>query len=247
VIVASIVLFNKYPFLSITAVASTIQSMDGGAWVRLVLPLFVIGFVTTLFATLSVSGVISADGERIYLVFVYAILGIACAFLSYWRNAVVLSRVSFLIFALLDITCAIAAPCVSWAFHDYAHYLNRVIYFMFLEIALLGSLALFWHHATGIFGSAYLEQAGVDAAQESFLYVVWSVIVGFIVVWFIPLKSSYDRSVIFNAAVVNTVGWWFFGGLLAAGFGILIAVKGGTSRATPGVGSSKDTSYEQVT
>jgi hypothetical protein len=222
--------------------------MDGGALLRLVLPLCLLGFATTLFATLSISGVISADGTRIYLVFVYALLAIACAFLSYWRNAVVMSRVSFLVFAALDLTCAIAAPCVSWQFHDYANYVNRAVYFMFLEIALLGSVALFWHYATGLFASAYLEQAGIDAAQESFLYVVWSLIVGFAVAWFIPLKASYDRSVLFNAAVVNTVGWWFFGGLLAAAFGLLMVVKGGGGgRAAASLGSAKDSSYEQVT
>jgi hypothetical protein len=190
------------------------------------LPLCILGFVTTLFATLSISGVLGSDGDRIYLCILYILLGIAAAFLSWFRNAVVLSRVTFLILAFLDITSGIAAPSVSWAFQDTANYANRVAYFMFLEIALLGSIAVFWRYVTGLIAGGVIEQSGLDGPQESFLYFIWALIVGFIVPWFVPLGESYDRSVVFKAAVVDTIGWWFFGGLLAAGFGVLIVVRG---------------------
>lgn len=207
----------------------------------------ILGFVTTSFATLSIAGVLSSDGTEIYLCVLYGLLGIACGFLSWWRNAVVLSRVTFLVFAFLDITSAIAAPSVSWSFQDNAAYVNRVAYFMFLEVALLGSVAIFWHYVTGICASQYLEGAGVDAAQESLLHAVWAVIVGFAVAWFIPLKDSYSRDEVFTAAVVDTIGWWFFGGILAGGLAVLVLVKGGS---TPVSGlQSKETAgaaYDQV-
>jgi hypothetical protein len=224
------------------------RSMEIGGILRLSLPLCLIGFVTTLFATLSIAGVLSADGTRIYLSVLYGVLGILSAFLSWWRNAVVLSRVTFLILAFLDIASAFAAPSVSWAFQDNANYVNRVTYFMFLEIALLGSVAVHWHFLTGLVGGPYVEQAGLEAPQESFLYFIWALIVGFVVPWFIPLKESYYRDVVFKAAVVDTLGWWFFGGLLAAGFGILILFQGGGGKPSPGIstGASKDSSYETV-
>jgi hypothetical protein len=123
-----------------------------------------------------------------------------------------------------------------------------VTYFLFLEFALLGTVALFWHYVTGFLASSFLEQAGVDASQETLLYVVWAIIVSFIVAWFIPLRESYDRDAVFKGAVVNTVGWWFFAALLSGGLVLFALVKG----STPGqgglstAGSAKDASYDQV-
>jgi hypothetical protein len=52
--------------------------------------------------------------------------------------------VTHLALAFADITCVIAAPNVSWQFHNDAHYLNRVAYFMFLLNGATGFVALFW-------------------------------------------------------------------------------------------------------
>jgi hypothetical protein len=221
--------------------------MNLGGLLRLGIPLCALGFVTTLFATLSISGVLSSDGTRYYLCVLYIALGLICAFLSYWRNAVVLSRATFLILAFLDIASGIAAPLTSWAFQDNANYANRVAYFMFLEIALLGSVTVFWHYLTGIVAAQFIESAGIDTAQESFLYFIWALIVGFIVPWFIPLKESYDRAAVFSAAVVDTVGWWLFGGLLAFGLAILILAKGGEGKPQPSsIETPGTTSYDRA-
>jgi hypothetical protein len=118
--------------------------METSSLLKVCLPLALLGFTTTLFGSLSVSGVLGSDNVRWYLLVLFTVLGILCAFFSWFHNASLLSRATHLTLAFIDITSAITAPNVSFQFHDDANYLNRVAYFMFLLIGAFGSVALFW-------------------------------------------------------------------------------------------------------
>jgi hypothetical protein len=200
--------------------------MDRSSLLRVCVPLAVLGFATTILATVSIAGVLNSDSVRYYLFFLYLVLGLATFFFAWFRNASPLSRVAHVLLGVVDIASAIAAPLTSFEFHDGANYLNRVAYFQFLGIGILGSVALFWPYATRIFGRDALADAGVEQPQEGFLYVVWALVIGLIVPWFIPLKESYYRDVLFKSAVVNTLGFWFLGAALAAGIGVGLIAKG---------------------
>jgi hypothetical protein len=146
--------------------------MDTGSLLRVSIPLVALGFLTGMTASLSVSGIINGDGTRYFLLVVYLLFAIACAFFALWQNPVALSRVTFLILAFLDLTSAIAVVCVSYGWHVRANYVNRALYFFFLLLALAGSIAAFWHCATRLIAPAVLEVQGLDKAEESFLYLV---------------------------------------------------------------------------
>jgi hypothetical protein len=82
-----------------------------------------------------------------------------------------------------------------------------------------------------LIADAVLTDAGVEKAPETLLYVIWAQVNGAIVPWIIPAKDSYYRDVLFEAAVVNTIGFWFIGGFLGAALGWLLAKKGTGGRA----------------
>jgi hypothetical protein len=195
--------------------------------------LTVLGLVTAMAGAMSVSGLLQTDGVRYFLCALYLVLGIALAFLSYWRNAVVMSRVTLMILAFLDIASGIASPLVEYEFFNDAGFLNRSIYCLFLLIAFLGSLAAFWHYLTGVIAAEYLEQAGIDAGQETFLYFIWALVVSFAECWFITLGEVYDRHDSFVSAVKNTCGFWFFGAIAAGLIGVLILRTGSGGASVP--------------
>jgi hypothetical protein len=209
-----------------------------------------LGFVTAMAGALSISGLLETDGVRLYLCVLYLILGITVAFLSCWRNAVVISRVTLMVLAFLDITSGIAAPIVEYEFFNDAGYLNRSIYCLFLLIAFLGSLAAFWHYVTRAFASEYLEQAAIDSGQETFLYFIWALVVSFVTCWFVTMDQVYDRHVYFVSAVKDTLGFWFFGAVLAGLLGVLIIQLGGGGASVPrkAIASidSKEPTYDTV-
>jgi hypothetical protein len=190
-----------------------------------------LGLVTAMTGALLVSGLLQTDDLRYFLCVVYLLLGISLAFLSYWRNAIVLSRVMLIILTFLDITSAITVPIVKYDFFDDAGFLNRSVYCLFLLIAFLGSLATFWHYVTGLLASDYLEQAGIDSAQQTFLYFVWALIVAFTECWFVTLDPVYNRHQYFLHAVRDTCGFWIFGAVAAGLLGVLILHLGGGDAA----------------
>jgi hypothetical protein len=122
------------------------------------------------------------------------------------------------------------------------------MYFQFLLLGLIGTLAVLWHHATAICASAHLDAAGVDAAQESFLYFVWACVTSFALCWFIPLASSGNRKAQFTRAVVNSIGLWFLGAVLAGLLGVGIVAKGPETVATKSVAETvfKEAPYDQM-
>jgi hypothetical protein len=200
---------------------------------KVCLSLAFLGFTTSLFASLSVSSVLRSDPPRFYLCALYSVLAILCGFFSWYRNASLLSRAAHMTLAFIDLTCAIASPIVSFDFQFDAHYLNRVAYFMVLLIGITGSVALFWPYLVGFVARDSLTEAGVSPPQEGFLYVIWALVVSVTVAWVIPLKESWSRKELFNTAVVNVIGFWFLGAVLAAGLGFLLMTKG-TGGTTPG-------------
>jgi hypothetical protein len=200
--------------------------MDRSSLLRVCVPLCVLGFATTVLATVSIAGVLRFDSVRYYLLALYLVLGAATLFFAWFRNASALSRAAHIALGLVDAACAVAAPLTPFAFHDGANYLSRVAYFQFLGLGILGSAALFWPYATRVLGRDALADAGAEPPQEGFLYVVWALVVGLVVPWFIPLKESYYREVLFQSAVVNTVGFWFFGAALAGALGVGLLAKG---------------------
>jgi hypothetical protein len=215
--------------------------------VRLVGPLALLGFLTSLIGTLLVAGTFrSTAGQYIFCIF-SLLLGILALFLSYWRQASPLGRTLYLGLGLINITVGIAAPLIGEAFHMDAAYVNRAAFYIFELIGFLGTLASLWHFVTGLIGAVFIEAAGIETAQETFLYVIWATLESVLLGFFIPLKESFSASIMFNAALVDCLGFWFLGALLAGGLCLLIVTKGASGVST-GVGTkgSQVTSYDTV-
>jgi hypothetical protein len=212
---------------------------------RLVGPLALLGFLTSLIGTLLVAGTFRSDaGKYVYCVFAL-LLGLLALFLCYWRQASPLGRTVYLALGLIDITVGIAAPLVGETFHMDSAYVNRAAFYIVELVGFLGSIASVWHFVTGFTGAVFLEAAGIDAAQQTLLYVIWAAIEATFLGFFIPLKDSFSASIMFNAALVDCVGFWFLGAILAGGLGLLIVLKGQSGVST-GINSSKLTTYDQV-
>jgi hypothetical protein len=213
---------------------------------RVVGPLALLGFLTSLIGTLFVAGTFRSTAGQYVFCIVSLLLGILALFLSYWRQASPLGRTIYLGLGIIDITVGIAVPCVGEAFHMDAAYVNRVAFYIFELIGFLGTVASLWHFVTAFTGAVFLEAAGIEAAQESFLYVIWATLESILLGFFMSLKESFSASIMFKAALVDCVGFWFLGAILAGALGMLIVTKGVSGVSTGVGGSSKLTTYDQV-
>jgi hypothetical protein len=206
--------------------------MDFLALILVAAPLAALGFLTSAIGSLLVSGSFRSTGGAIAICVVLVPLLILSVFVAYWRNPSVLSRVTYILLAVMDLVGAITSPLVPDSFYDDANYLNRTTYYMFLLIAVYGSLASHWHFVTQRFASVYLEAAGLDVPQETFLYLIWAIFEAFVLSWFVGLTESYSRVEMFRGAVVNSCGFWFFGAISAGGIGLLVLLKGSSGVST---------------
>jgi hypothetical protein len=206
-------------------------SMDLVCLFRYILPLAGLGLVTCGLSSLLVAGTFrSKAGAGVYCAFI-AIFALVSIFCAYWRNASPLSRMTFAVLGLLDLIAGIASPIIPWSFHYDACYLNRTTYYMFLMICIIASISAHWHFATRQVAAVYLDSAGVDVPHESFLYIIWSVVMAFTLSFFVGMTESYSRAVLFTGAIVNTCGFWFLGAILAGATGYLVVSRG--SSPTP--------------
>jgi hypothetical protein len=209
---------------------------------RFILPLAGLGFLTCALSSILVAGTFrSKAGAAVYCAFI-AIFALASIFCAYYRNASPLSRITFAVLGLLDLIAGIASPIIPWSFHYDACYLNRTTYYMFLLICLVASICQHWHFATRRLGAVYLDSAGVDIPHESFLYLIWAVMMGFTMSFFVGLTESYSRAILFSGAIANTCGFWFLGGILAGATGFLVVLRGSGGVVEP-VKPAGDTEY----
>jgi hypothetical protein len=218
-------------------------------YVKVAVVLFVLGTVTTAFGSLLLAGVFKSAGVR-FAVTVFGVLFAAISiFLALFKNDSQLNKTTLWFLAIVELVAAIATPVIPYNFHDDSGYLNRVVVYFIIEIALISGLASLWRFPTLLFSGELFEAAGVDKAQETLLYVLWGVLSAFLVSWLLPLKETYQRNVMFDWAVKYTVGFYFVSGLLAALLGIVILVKGGAgsgTSSTPVVASGGTSEYEKV-
>jgi cytochrome bd-type quinol oxidase subunit 2 len=219
-------------------------------YVKVGLILFALGTVTSAAGSLLLAGVFKDAAVR-FVVTVFAIvLAVAFALLALLKNDSQLNKINLWLLAVLEIVVAIATPLIPYKFHDDSAYLNRVVVYFIILVALISGLAALWRFPTLIFSGELFEAAGVDKAQETLLYVLWGVLISFIIAWFLPLKETYQRNVMFDYAVKNSVGFYFVGGLLSGLLGIIILVKGGagsSSTASLSVASGGPSDYDKVT
>jgi hypothetical protein len=203
--------------------------VDVGAIIKVAIPLFILGLVTSLAGSLLVSAILKASLYAIVTLIVELVFAAILIFLALWQNDSQLSKNTYWILAVVDIVGGITAPLVPYSFHDDSGYLNRVVVYFLILVGIIGSLAAFWRFLTGLFLSDIFEGAGIDKPQETLLYVFWGVIDSFILVWFIPLTESYQRDVMWKGAVTYTIGFWFVGAVLAAALGVLVVIRGGSA------------------
>jgi hypothetical protein len=218
-------------------------------YVKVGLILFALGTVTSAIGTLLLAGVFKTAGVRFAVTVVSVILAAAFIFLALFKNDSQLNKITLWLLAVLEIVVAVATPIIPYNFHDDSGYLNRVVVYFIILIALIGGLAALWRFPTLIFSGELFEAAGVDKAQETLLYVLWGVLTSFIIAWFLPIKETYQRKVMFDYAVKYSVGFYFVGGLLSGLLGIIILVKGGagsSSTASLAVASGGTSEYDKV-
>jgi hypothetical protein len=219
-------------------------------YIKVGLILFVLGTLTSAFGSLLLAGVFKAEGVR-YAITVFAVIFAAVSiFLALFRNDSQLNKNTLWFLTIIEIVVAVASPLIPYHFHDDSGYLNRVVVYFIIEIALISGLASLWRFPTLCFSGELFEAAGVDKPQETLLYVLWGVLSAFLVSWFLPLKETYQRNTMFEFAVKYTVGFYVVSGILAAGLGILILIKGGSgyvgASSAPSVASGGTSEYDKV-
>jgi hypothetical protein len=197
-------------------------------YVKVSLVLFVLGTLTTAIGSLLLAGVFRTASVRFVVTVFAVILAVVFILLALFRNDSQLNKTTLWFLVILEFVVAIATPLIPYNFHDDSGYLNRVVVYFIIEIALISGLAALWRFPTLLFSAELFEAAGVDKAQETLLYVLWGVLSAFLVSWFLPLKETYQRKTMFDWAVKYTVGFYFVNGLLAALLGVVILVKGGS-------------------
>jgi hypothetical protein len=203
--------------------------VDFGSIIKVSIPLFVLGVLSSVVGSLLVSAILSASLYATVTLIVELVFAAICIFLALFRNDSQLSKNTYWILAVVDVVGGIAAPLIPYSFHDDSGYLNRVVVYFLLIVGLVASLASYWRFLTGLFLSDIFEGAGIDKPQETLLYVFWAVIESFILSWFIPLTESYQRDVMWRGALNYTIGFWFVGGVLAAALGVLVVIRGGVA------------------
>jgi hypothetical protein len=211
--------------------------------VKVLLTLFVLGTLSSaiggLFVVLEFETATFVYGV-LALNLVLAVVSILFALLK--ADSALLKNILWFL-GLLQLTVAIAALVIPYKFHDESSYLNRVMVYVLFLTAMIGGLASWWHYPAGLIIGDLFTSSGIDDAQETLLYVLWAVLESFIMAWFIPFKAEYQRRAEFKKAINYSIRFYFVGGVLAAGLGLLVLFRagGGTSPSAP-----KTSEYDQV-
>jgi hypothetical protein len=211
-----------------------------------------LGFFSSLISSLFVASVIASTGWGWAVFTILLILGGLCVFLAFWRNESLMSRVTLLGVGLIDFTGAIVTATLKGEWHETAGYLNRVMIYMLIALGLICSLACFWNLVTALISTGWLDAAGIDRGQETLIYVMWAALIAFISAWFYALYEEGSRSAMMKHAITYTIGWWFFGAILAGGLGILIISRGtggagAATTASPGLSTAAAVSeYDKI-
>jgi hypothetical protein len=77
--------------------------------------------------------------------------------------------------------------------------------------------------STGRLVRNVLELSGIDKGQEMLVCVLWSVDELCVAVWFVPLKGTSQRKLMFKSTVNCAVGFFF---ILARAVGVFVMPKG---------------------
>jgi hypothetical protein len=216
---------------------------------KVLLTLFVLGTLSSAIGGLFVAlefKVASFVYGVLVLCLILAVASIVFAILK--AESALLKHVLWFL-GVLQLTVAIAAPLIPYEFHDDSAYLNRVMVYVVFLTAMIGGLASWWRYLTPLILGDLFGASGVDTAQETLLYVLWAVLESFIMAWFIPFKPEYQRRAEFEKAINYSVGFYFVGGVLAAGIGLIVLFRAGGGGAAAGDTSSpspKTSEYDNV-
>jgi hypothetical protein len=209
--------------------------------VKVAILLFVLGTASSAVGLLAVAGTFKAPAYSAIVTVLCILLAAVFVFLALYRQNSQLTNTVLWLLAIFEV--AVAAPVIPFHFHDDAGYVNRAVVYALLLIGMISGLAVVWPFVTGPLVGETLELAGVDKGQETLLYIFWGIVESFIAAWFLPLKETYQREVMFKSAVNYTVGFFFVGGVLAAALGILLVLMGrgaGTSATPPAKAAEYD-------
>jgi hypothetical protein len=206
--------------------------------------LFVLGTASSAVGLLAVAGTFKATGYSAVVTVLCILLAAVFVVTALCRQNIQLIKTLLWLLAVFEVAVGIAAPLVPFRFHDDAGYVNRAVVYALLLIGLISGLAVLWPFVTGPLVGEVFEVAGVDKGQEALLYVFWGVVESFIAAWFLPLKETYQRAVMFKSAVNYTVGFFFVGGVLAAALGLLVVLKGRGSGVA--AAPAKPTEYDSI-
>jgi hypothetical protein len=211
--------------------------------VKVAILLFVLGTASSAVGLLAVAGTFKAPAYSAIVTILCILLAAVFVFFALYQQNSQLTNTVLWLLAIFEVAVAIAAPVIPFHFHDDAGYVNRAVVYALLLIAMISGLAVMWQFVTGPLVGETLELAGVDKGHETLLYLFWGIVESFIAAWFLPLKQTYQREVMFKSAVNYTVGFFFVGGVLAAALGVLLVLKGrgaGTSATPPAKAAEYD-------
>jgi hypothetical protein len=91
-----------------------------------------------------------------------------------------------------------------------------------LLIAFFCSLPAFWCYMMGFLACEYLEQEGIGSAQETFIDLIWMLLVPFTEHWFVTMDQVDDRQQYFLSARRATYSFWVITALDTVLLGVLI-------------------------
>jgi hypothetical protein len=194
--------------------------------VKSALVLFALGTLSSALGGLFVAAIFKVAHFAYVILVLCLVFAILSIILAQCKAYGTLLRNTLWFLAVIEVISAIVTPLIPFSFHGDDAFLNRAMVYFIILVGLISGVASFWRFLTQCLIDDILQAAGVNVEQETLLYVLWGVLSSFIIAWFLPFKAEYQRDAMFNAAVNYTVGFYFLGGLLAAGLGVILGVKG---------------------